>query len=50
MTADDMFADEEFDNDDIVDETADEAEPEPEPEFESVYQFVDEHLVQLYAR
>lgn len=51
MTDDDMFADEEFDNDGDAEDldTEDESE-ELEPEFESVYQFVEEHLVHVYAR
>ncbi|GAC85220.1 hypothetical protein GP2_031_00320 [Gordonia paraffinivorans NBRC 108238] len=48
---DDLFLDEEFDDvdADCDGEAADEAAA-PEPEFTSVYEFVETHLVYLYAR
>ena len=47
----DLFADEEFDDVD-VDSCSEDTEQEqgPAPEFESVYEFVDTHLVRIYAR
>ncbi|GAB93457.1 DUF4913 domain-containing protein [Gordonia rhizosphera] len=51
-----LFADEDFDDDDDdFDDDDDEGtdtdeEHEPQPEFGSVYEFVDTHLVRIYAR
>lgn len=49
MTADELFLDDEFD-DQPEPEPDPEPEPEPEPEFTSVYEFVERHLVFVYAR
>lgn len=50
---DDMFPDDDFDDPDhdgAGEGNAGAGEPPPEPEFSSVYEFVEDHLVVLYAR